>query len=143
MAAVRRSKLMELLWRVHPRLYRATGGRFGGRMVGNDILLLTTRGRKTREPRTVALSYFSDGDAYVVVASYAGQPKHPGWWLNLEANPEATIELGSNVMRVRAHEAGGDERERLWTMICERESGYKVYESRTTRKIPVVVLDPA
>lgn len=142
MAAVRRTKLMEFFWRTHPALYRATGGLIGGRITGNPILLLTTQGRRTGQPRTKALAYLDQGDSCVVIASYAGEPKHPAWWLNLEANPEATVQRGKTVTRMRARQAEGEERERLWAAIVAQESGFAEYQRRTTRHIPVVVLEP-
>ncbi|HKH11862.1 MAG TPA: nitroreductase/quinone reductase family protein, partial [Rubrobacter sp.] len=80
--------------RVHSALYRATGGRVGGSLVGSPVLLLVTTGRKTGQRRTTPLLYLRDGDRYVTVASNGGAPKPPLWWLNLQANPEATVETG-------------------------------------------------
>ena len=142
MPAVKRTKLMEVIWRIHPWLYRVSGGRIGGTIMKLPVLLLTTTGRKTGEPRTCALMYLPHGDACVVIASYAGEPRHPSWWLNLRANPSATIQRRNQVTRVVAREAQDDERQRLWDAVVERESGYAVYAQRTTRRIPVVVLEP-
>jgi deazaflavin-dependent oxidoreductase (nitroreductase family) len=142
MPAVKRTKLMELFWKVHPWLYRASGGRIGGSAMGMPVLLLTTTGRRTGEKRTKALMYLPKGDACVVIASYAGEPRHPAWWLNLKANPQAEIQQGGKVSRVVAREADSEERERLWQEVVARESGYATYAERTTRRIPVVVLEP-
>jgi deazaflavin-dependent oxidoreductase (nitroreductase family) len=142
MPAVKRTRLMETIWRIHPWLYRVTGGRVGGKAMGMPVLLLTTRGRKSGAPRTKALMYLPKGDACVVIASFAGEPRHPDWWLNLEAHPEAEIQRGSETVRVRAREAEGEERERLWQEVVAKESGYAEYARRTTRRIPVVVLEP-
>ena len=142
MPAVRRTKLMELFWKFHSRLYRATGGRIGGTVIGMPVLLLTTVGRKTGQPRTNALTYMPEGDACVVIASNAGEPRHPAWWLNLQANPKASIQRGREATRVVAREAEEEERARLWEGIVQRESGYAVYAQRTSRRIPVVVLEP-
>ena len=141
--AVRRTRLMEWFWGVHARLYRATGGLVGGKMQGMPVLLLTTRGRKSGEPRTVALMYLPRGDAAVVIASNAGEPKHPAWWLNLLAEPRAEIERGGARETVTAREAQGDERERIWKDLAGINSAYTTYQSRTERQIPVVVLEPA
>ena len=78
----------------------------------------------------------------MVVASYAGEPRHPAWWLNLLADPTAQIQRGDTVSSVIAREADGEERARLWSEIVEGWSGYAEYEKRTTRHIPVVVLEP-
>lgn len=142
MPAVRRTKAMELAWKIHPWLYRISGGRIGGRMMGMPVLLLHTRGRKTSQPRTSALMYLPDGDRFVVIASYAGEPRHPAWWLNLRASPRTTIQVGRRTLSVVAREAEGEERERLWKRVVEAESGYETYRQRTSRRIPVVVLEP-
>jgi deazaflavin-dependent oxidoreductase (nitroreductase family) len=143
MAAVRRTKLMELFWRVHPWIYRVTGGRLGANIgIAMPVLLLTTTGRKSNQPRTKALTYLPEGDACIVIASFAGEPRHPDWWLNLQANPRAEIQRGAAVTRVRAREAEGAERERLWQRVLAAESSYATYQERTSRRIPVVVLEP-
>jgi deazaflavin-dependent oxidoreductase (nitroreductase family) len=140
---VRRTKLMELLWKLHPALVRATGGRIGGRIMGMPVLLLTTVGRKSGAPRTRALTYLARGDAAVVIASFAGEPRHPDWWLNLKKNPQAQIERDGRRSHVVAREAEGAERERLWQDVVAMDGGYAVYQQRTARRIPVVVLEPA
>jgi deazaflavin-dependent oxidoreductase (nitroreductase family) len=143
MPAVKRSKLIEIFWKIHPWLYRVTGGRIGGAMMGMPVLLLTTKHRKTGEARTNALMYLPKDGTYVVIASYLGEPRHPAWCLNLKANPRAEIQVGNRHIPVVAHEAEGDERVRLWTEVVAREPGYAEYQQRTTRRIPVVVLEPA
>ena len=110
--------------------------------MGSPVLLLTTTGRKTGRWRTSPLLYLEDGENMVVVASNGGAPKHPAWWLNLEANPEATVELGSRKLRVRAEKAGGEKRRRLWARLVEMYPAYEDYQRRTTREIPVVILRP-
>jgi deazaflavin-dependent oxidoreductase (nitroreductase family) len=143
MPAVRRTRAMELFWQLHPWLYRVSGGRIGGKVLGMPVLLLTTKGRKTGATRTRALTYFPQGDASVVIASFAGEPRHPHWWLNLLAHPEAEIQRGSETTRVRAREAQGEERERLWKHVVATAPDYATYQQRTSRRIPVVVLEPA
>jgi F420H(2)-dependent quinone reductase len=142
MPAVRRTKLIELFWKVHPWLYRVSGGRIGAKLAGMPVLLLTTMGRKSRAPRTKALLYVPKGDAYVVIASYAGEPRHPDWWLNLKADPRAEVQSGGRTIRVRAREADGPERQRLWNEVVARDTAFATYQERTTRRIPVVVLEP-
>jgi deazaflavin-dependent oxidoreductase (nitroreductase family) len=110
--------------------------------MGLPVLLLTTTGRKTGHKRTRALMYLPRGSDFVVIASYLGEPRHPSWWLNLEAQPEAEVQVGSLSTPVRAREAQGDEREELWRAVVQKSPDYDEYQSRTTRRIPVVVLEP-
>ena len=128
--------------RIHRAIYRASGGRVGARLAGLDMLLLTTTGRRSGEPRTQPLACFADGDDWVVVASNAGQDRHPAWFLNLEACPDAQVRIGREAWAVRAHVAEGEERERLWPWLKERNPAYARYEQRTERRIPVVILRP-
>jgi deazaflavin-dependent oxidoreductase (nitroreductase family) len=141
MAALRRNKAVELFWKIHPALLRLSGGRIGARVVGMPVLLLTTKGRKSGQARTCALTYLPKDGAYVVIASYLGEPRHPAWWLNLEANPEAEIEIGGRKQSVRARLTTGEERERLWNEVVTVNADYAEYQTRTTREIPVVVLE--
>ena len=142
MAAAKKNKIVELFWRVHPALYRWSGGRIGGKLMNLPVLLLTSTGRRSRQPRERALMYLPKGDAYVVIASYLGEPRHPAWWLNLTAEPKASVQIGGKHVAVVAREAEGDEREALWREIVERQADYTEYQTRTERRIPVVVLEP-
>ena len=132
---------LRLYWRIHRALMRATGGRFVsvGRL---PVLLLTTRGKQSGEPRDVALSYIRDDDCYVVVGSYAGEDRDPAWWRNLKANPDCRITVDGKTIRARAREAEGAHRQLLWARIVERNPDYAEYQSRTKRRIPVVLLEP-
>ncbi|MDG2305636.1 MAG: nitroreductase family deazaflavin-dependent oxidoreductase [Candidatus Binatia bacterium] len=128
---------------VHQWLYENTDGRVGASLGGRPMLLLRTVGRRTREPRTAALLYVRDGDAYVVVASKGGAPQHPGWFHNLKAEPDVEIQVGRERIVVRARVSEGEERSRLWDRADEVNQGqYANYQSRTKRPIPVIVLDP-
>ncbi len=129
--------------KLHTFVYRVTGGRLGGRMVGAPVLLLTTTGRKTGKQRTSPLLYLEDGEDLVIVASNGGAPRHPTWWLNLRADPEASVEIGNRKLRVRAEEASPEEKERLWTRLVAMYGPYESYRRRTDRDIPVVILRPA
>ncbi len=129
--------------KLHTFVYRVTGGRLGGRMVGAPVLLLTTTGRKTGKQRTSPLLYLEDGENLVIVASNGGAPRHPTWWLNLRAVPEASVEIGNRKLRVRAEEASPEEKERLWTRLVAMYGPYESYRRRTDRDIPVVILRPA
>ena len=106
-------------------------------------LLLTTTGRKTAEPRALPLIYGTAGNGYVVIASKAGMPKHPIWFLNLEAHPECEIQVAALQTAARARVAEGEERERLWKMMVGVYPPYADYQVKAAeRTIPVVVLDP-
>jgi deazaflavin-dependent oxidoreductase (nitroreductase family) len=127
---------------IHVALYRLTGGRIGGRVYGAPVLLLTARGRKTGKARTTPLLYLQDGDRLVVVASKGGAPRHPAWFLNLAANPEVTVERGRERLAMRAREADDEERARYWPQVVAMYPGYEKYQQKTSRRIPLVVLEP-
>jgi deazaflavin-dependent oxidoreductase (nitroreductase family) len=142
MAAVRISPALRLGWRVHRWLFRISGGRIGTRMNGFGILLLTTRGRRSGAPRRVALQYLPFGDGWAVVGSRAGDSRHPDWWLNLVATPDAEVLMNGATSAVRARETEGDERAALWRQFVTVDSAYAEYEIRAMRRIPVVALEP-
>ncbi len=132
----------KLAAKIHASLFRATDGRIGGRLVGSPVLLLVTTGRKTGLRRTTPLLYLQDGDRYVIVASNGGAAKHPVWWLNLQADPEASVEVGGRKVHVRATEAQGGEKARLWEELVRMYPSYEDYQKRTDREIPVALLEP-
>lgn len=136
--------LLHRLMGVHTLAYRATGGRIGHRIPGlrAPMLLLDHVGARSGEHRTSPLLYIPDGDRVAIIASKGGFPKNPAWLYNLRANPETTIQIRGAHRRVRAREAEGDERERLWKRAVELYPSYADYQRRTERRIPVVVLDP-
>jgi len=131
----------ELFGPEHVRVYRETGGERGYHWKGATILLLTTSGRKSGEPRTMPLIHRVDGDRWVVVASKGGWAHDPIWFKNLQADPNATIEVHDETIPVRARVAEGEERERLWKLMNEDWPAYSSYQERTDRQIPVVVLE--
>ena len=124
----------------HTALYRLTGGRVGGKMGALRILLLTTTGRKTGQPRTVPLVFFEDGERLVVIASKGGDPRDPHWWENLKHNSSAHVQIGAEQRPTRARLASPEERARLWPRVKRENPAYAEYEKRTTREIPVVLL---
>lgn len=130
------------LSRLHRVLYRLTRGVLGRRLVGNDMLLLTTRGRTTGRPHTVPLLHLADGRTLVVIASWGGRPYHPHWYRNLVADPTATVQVRSRRWKVRARTAGPAEREHWWPRIVAAYPGYRAYQAHTDREIPVVFLEP-
>ncbi len=144
MPTARRNALTEAFFRIHPWIYRRTGGRLLGRLGGSPILLLFTRGRRTGQPRTNGLVYLDRGDAWAVAASWAGEPKHPTWYRNLMAQGEAEIQIRDRRIRVRARELEGEERAVVWKEIVAQDGGFAEYEERTRgiREIPVVLLEP-
>jgi F420H(2)-dependent quinone reductase len=121
-------------------LYRRSGGRIGGRMFGAPVLLLTTTGRKSGRSWTVPLMYQIDGDRWVIIASNGGSARHPAWWLNLRSQPDASVQIGRQTYPVTAAETAGEDRERLWRRMADMYKGYDGYAQKTTREIPVVVL---
>jgi F420H(2)-dependent quinone reductase len=131
-----------ILGAIHRTLYRSTGGRVGARMGKLRVLLLTTTGRKSGKPRTQPLLYAPAGDGYAVIASKGGAPQHPLWYRNLQANPSAEVTVGRETRRVRARDTEGEERERLWRALADDFPGYDTYAQKTSRHIPVVVLEP-
>jgi deazaflavin-dependent oxidoreductase (nitroreductase family) len=127
---------------VHSAVYRLTGGKVGGKLGKMPMLLLTTTGRKSGRLRTQPLSYTRAGDGFAVIASKGGAPEHPLWYLNLQENPLAEVTVGPETRKVRARDAEGEERERLWRALADLFPGYDKYAQKTTRRIPVVVLEP-
>ncbi len=127
---------------LHRLLYRVSGGRIGGRIWDLPVVLLTTTGRRSGKLRTVPLCSLRDGDDVVVIASYGGLDQPPAWWLNLEASPDAELVTGRERRAVTARNADPAERTRLWAELTARAPGYLDYERRTSREIPVVILQP-
>src|SRR6266576_235761 len=142
--STRMSEAETLYGEEHVQRYRETGGKVGHLWrEGSTILLLTTKGRKTGEPRTTPLIYAEDGDRYVIVASKGGAPDHPGWYKNLSKTPEDELQVRDEVFPARARTAEGEERDRLWRKANEVWSHYDEYQTQTDREIPVVVLERA
>ena len=124
-----------LIWRVvgaiHRALYVASGGWIGARLGGRDMLLLTTRGRRTGKPRTLPLAYLREGRHLVVVASNSGSDRHPAWWLNLEKEPGAEVRAGRERFLVRAARASPEERAALWPRLCAYNPAWDSYQQDT------------
>jgi deazaflavin-dependent oxidoreductase (nitroreductase family) len=131
----------ELFAEEHVRVYRETSGERGYHWRGTTILLLTTEGRTSGEPRTTPLIHRTDGERWIVVASKGGAPENPGWYENLRANAEASIQVKGEVLAVRASTAEGEERERLWSLMADVWPAYDEYQAKTDRKIPIVVFE--
>jgi len=125
----------------HVDRYIETDGADGHDWNGRPTLLLTTRGRRSGEAHTLPLIYGRDGDRLLIVASRGGAPNHPSWYLNLLADPEVEVQVKGDRFHARAHPAGPDEKPRLWQTMTSVFPDYAVYQTRTTREIPVVVLE--
>jgi F420H(2)-dependent quinone reductase len=124
---------------IHIAIYRLTGGRLGGK----NIVLLTTTGKKSGQPRTKPLFHLKEGSSYFVIASAGGGDKNPAWYANLAANPKVTVEDHGRTISGLASTVDGPERARIWQVLLAKAPGFGQYESRTTRVIPVVRIEPA
>lgn len=121
--------------------FRANDGKVGGQFANTPLLLLTTIGAKSGQPRTNPAAYTTDGDRIVIIASKGGAPTNPDWYYNLKANPLVNVELGREQFQARASVAQGAERERLFAQMAEVMPGFAKYQQNTDRLIPVVTLE--
>ncbi len=139
-----RKALMRAFGALNTWIYRVSGGKLLGRFPGGaPVCLLTTQGRKSGQSRTAPLLYLVDRSDFVVVASQGGAPQHPGWYLNLIAQPVAKVQIGSRVFAVTARIVGAEEKATLWPRLVAIYPPYEAYQRRTTRSIPVVRLTPS
>jgi deazaflavin-dependent oxidoreductase (nitroreductase family) len=136
-------KLFNAFGRLQVRVMRLTRGHLGSKLMGAPVLVLRHRGRKSGQERETPLMYLDDGADVVVVASKGGTDTHPAWFHNLMAMPETEVEVGGERRRVRPRLAGDEERARLWPRLVELYRPFEEYQTFTSRKIPVVVLEPA
>jgi deazaflavin-dependent oxidoreductase (nitroreductase family) len=143
-------KLLRLYSHAHVWVYQKTGGVLGNKWRigaafprGVPVLLLTTIGRKSGQPKTTPLLYLEDGDRVVIVGSQGGMPKHPQWYLNLTANPEVRVQERSRVRTMRARVANREEHAVLWPRLVALYADFATYQAWTDRAIPVVILEPA
>ncbi len=133
---------LRTLGKLNVPLYRASNGRLFGHLGRAPVLLLTTTGRRSRRLRTAPVLYLADGEHFVVIGSNAGNDRPPAWALNLEANPNADVQVRGVRRSVRARIAEGDEREMLWRRMNEQYGGFDDYRARTRRAIHLFVLEP-
>jgi deazaflavin-dependent oxidoreductase (nitroreductase family) len=125
----------------HIRRYQATDGEVGYIWNGVTTLLLTTKGRKTGLQRTIPIIFTKVGDAYVIIGSQAGAPDHPLWYLNIQADPHVRVQVKGDKFDAVARAAESPERERLWAEAVKQWPNFDIYQTRTTRQIPVVVIE--
>jgi deazaflavin-dependent oxidoreductase (nitroreductase family) len=123
--------------------FRANGGKVGGYFEGSPMMLLTTTGAKSGQPRLAPLVYTTDNGRLVVIASKGGAPTNPDWYHNLRANPEVTVEIGTESFPARASVLEGEERQRLFDQMAAQMPGFAEYQENTTRQLPVIVLERA
>ena len=132
---------VSLLGEKHVRAYRETNGERGYMWNGVPILLLTSTGRKSGEPRTIPIIFTAYQDSVVIIASKGGSPEHPKWYLNVQDNPNVTVQIKAEVFKAVARTAHSPERELIWAQAVKIWPNFDVYQSRTTRLIPVVVIE--
>jgi deazaflavin-dependent oxidoreductase (nitroreductase family) len=128
---------------VHQAVFKASGGRLLGSFGGMPVLILTTTGRKSGKRRSTMLTApLREDDRIVLVASYGGDDRHPAWFVNLRAHPEVTVTMGGRTRPMRARVASAEERAELWPRVTSAYKGYEGYQQRTSREIPLVILEP-
>ncbi len=137
-----RAKVVNAFTNANVMLYRRSGGRLGNTVKGAPVLLLDHVGRKSGRARIAPLLYMNDGEDLVIVASRGGSDAMPAWWLNLQASPTTTVQIGTERRRVLAREASAEEKAQLWPRLVEMYGDYEIYQRRTQREIPVVILSP-
>ncbi|GAC1329295.1 MAG: nitroreductase family deazaflavin-dependent oxidoreductase [Mycobacteriales bacterium] len=135
-------QMQKLATALHRTVYAASGGRLGASIGGNQVVVLVTTGRRSGATRRTPLFAYKDDADYLVVASNGGTAKHPDWYLNLTAVPDAKIQLGQRSWPVRASVLDHDEKARWWPTVVEHYKGYAAYQQATDRDIPMVRLSP-
>jgi deazaflavin-dependent oxidoreductase (nitroreductase family) len=134
--------LLRIITVVHRFLLRVSGGRIGGRMAGMDMLLLENVGRKSGALRETPLLFAENDGRFLVVASNLGNDRNPAWWLNLQARPEAAVQVRGKRIPIKARAAASEEEALLWPILDASWSQYPEYRARAKRHIPIVILDP-
>ena len=138
-----KDQLARLVTRAHEALFRATQGRLGGRVMGMPVLILFTTGRVSGQKRSTMLTTpVREGDRFVVVGSFGGDPREPKWVRNLRDNPEVEVMMGGKVRPMKARVASSEEKDELWPRVVAAYKGYGAYQKRTDRDIPLVIVEP-
>ncbi len=127
---------------LHAGVFKLTGGRVGGRLLGLPMLFLETVGSRSGRRNTTPLLFGRDGDNLIVVGSKGGAPHHPAWYGNLVAHPEVSVQVGRRRLPMRARTASPEEKPRLWTLMVRLWPDYESYQRGTDREIPVIILEP-
>jgi F420H(2)-dependent quinone reductase len=143
--AARPRRLQVSFTRTHARVLRLARGRIRHSLLfagGQPVLVLTTTGRRTGRRQSTPVAYLREGEDLVITGGNIGLDRQPAWWLNLQADPRAEVELEGRRLSVRARRADGDERDRLWARLVERFAGIELAARMTEREIPVIVLEP-
>jgi|HubBroStandDraft_1064217.scaffolds.fasta_scaffold382742_2 deazaflavin-dependent oxidoreductase (nitroreductase family) len=139
-----KDSLFKLVTGLHRQVFLTSKGRIAGSAMGMPVVMLTTKGRRSGKMRhNMLTSPLEMGDSFVLVASFGGDDRHPAWFLNLRQNPDVEVSMRGKTRRARARIAAGDERAELWSKLTAAHSNYAGYQTKTTREIPVVVIDPA
>ena len=128
-------------WKAHRWIYRKSGGKIGEGQGKLKNLMFTTAGRKSGKPRDIVITYFEIEGKLLIIGSNLGSPRHPLWYLNLKANPEVTVQIGTEVKSMIAREAVGEEREHLWNEVVSIEKAYASYGKIIERQIPVIIFE--
>lgn len=136
-------EVFKLVKVIHPLVIRLSGGRVGGKVMGMPMIVLTTTGRKTGQPRDTPLTVIEDGGHAYIVASKGGDDRHPAWYLNLVDAPEVSVRRDGRTEPMVARVLDAEEREAIWPVVTRTYKGYASYEKKTDRRIPVVELVPA
>ena len=134
---------LKVMLSIYIFLYRLTSGAIGGRMAGLQVLLLTTTGRKTGQPRITPLGYFKQDGSFVVIASNGGADQNPAWFYNLKSNPQVTLQIGNKHLAAKAEVADTDKRGQMWAELVKMAPAYEHYTTRTKREIPMIILHPS
>jgi F420H(2)-dependent quinone reductase len=135
-------KIFKLFMALQVKIYQLSKGKFGGNMRGFNLLLLTTKGRKSGKLYTTPLGRFDQEGGYLIVASNAGQPTQPAWYLNLKNNPQVTVQVMDKVIPATAEVLSGEARTQAWRQVTSISPAYANYEKRTAREIPIILLHP-
>ncbi len=142
MASTLQNRIFKIVTGLHVFLYHTSGGKIWGSMNGNPVLMLTTTGRLTGKQRTTPVMYVHKDNEYLIAASAGGADQNPTWLSNLNSKPQATIEINGKIVPVKSVITSGDERDKLYENFKALGSNFVEYEKKTTRKIPVIRLQP-
>lgn len=127
--------------KLHVAIYQRTGGKIGANLAGSPILLLHSIGRKSGKAYILPLTYYQTDNHYVIIGSNNGRDKHPGWYYNLQSEPETAVQVMKQIIQVRARLVEGVERDALWQEVCRKHAQYPQYQAKTSRQIPLFLLE--